>query len=208
MRGFLGSISFVESSFRLKHRRRSVHLLGYFPHSDPGEEFRRWIISLQATRYARNEKLVEKLQSKGVRISIEEVHARGGRLAGRPHFAAILIEKGYAVSVDHAFAKYLGESGECYISRQEPSLVEGIQRIILAGGLPALAHPSRISPSRSEIEEWVSETRILGLGALEVYHSDHSSKEIPFYEALARYHSLAITGCVPQERLPNNGRQL
>src|SRR6202022_2799432 len=81
-----------------KHRGRSVHLLGYFLRRGPTQEFRSWIAGLQASRHVRNEELVKKLQSKGCRISLEEVQERGGTLPGRPHFAAILVEKGHVES--------------------------------------------------------------------------------------------------------------
>ena len=86
-----------------KHRGRSVHLLGYFLNQEPSEEFRTWIAELQAWRHLRNQQLGEKLQSKGCRITLEEVYQRGGTLPGRPHLADILLEKRQVVWIQQAF---------------------------------------------------------------------------------------------------------
>src|ERR1700689_2584255 len=48
-----------------KFHGRSVHLLGYFLRGQPRQEFRDWILDLQASRHLRNELLVENLQAKG-----------------------------------------------------------------------------------------------------------------------------------------------
>ena len=173
---------------------RSVHLLGYFLHGEPGDEFRQWIAGLQVSRYARNQRLVDKLQQQGLRITLEEVQERARTLPGRPHFAATLVEKGYVSSIQQAFDDYLSETGACFVSREEPTLAEGIRRIDAAGGLPSLPHPGRVSKDPQVITACVGEMLELGLVGIEVYHSDHSPADIEFYTWLASRHSLAITG--------------
>lgn len=176
------------------YRGRSVHLLGYFLNSEPTDEFRQWIVSLQISRHRRNQRLVARLQSMGFDITLEEVMMRGKKLPGRPHFAAILVEKGYVMSTQEAFDRYLDEAGACYVSRDEPSLAEGIRRIADAGGLPSLPHPSRLTRDPMLIEQHVRHMREIGLRAIEVYHSDHSVEETSLYASLAQRFSLAITG--------------
>src|ERR1700685_1077630 len=128
-----------------KYGRQSVHLLGYFLHDGPTEEFRAWITALQRSRHSRNQQLVDLLRSKGFEITLEEVYRRGGNLPGRPHFAAILVEKGYVPTVQGAFDDYLDASASCYVQRDEPAFAEGVERIAAARGLPSLAHPGRVS---------------------------------------------------------------
>jgi hypothetical protein len=177
-----------------RYQNRSVHLLAYFVNGTPPEAFREWIISLQADRHLRNRKLVAKLQSMGFEITLEEVAQRGKKLPGRPHFAAILVEKKYATSIQNAFDEYLDEAGACFVPRDEPSFEEATTRIVAAGGLPALAHPGRISRDPLAIADQVREMRSVGLQAIEVYHSDHSPAEVALYSSLAGRFSLAITG--------------
>jgi predicted metal-dependent phosphoesterase TrpH len=117
---------------------------------------------------------------------------------GRPHFAAVMVAKGYAASIQQAFDEYLGENGSCYVAREDLTLAEGIGRILAGGGLPSLAHPCRISgpiSGRVEfLEQLVGEMRIVGLRAIEVFHSDHSPEQTSLYLSLARRYALAVTG--------------
>jgi hypothetical protein len=177
-----------------KHRGRSVHLLGYFLHQGPNQEFRSWIAELQASRHLRNRQLVEKLQTKGCRITLEELRQRGGTLPGRPHLAAILVEKGHVESIQQAFDEYLDDSAECFVPRNEPTFAEGVSRIAAGGGVSSLPHPCRVSRDHEVLSDCVREMRDLGLMALEVYHSDHSKGEVAFYETLASRLSLAVSG--------------
>jgi predicted metal-dependent phosphoesterase TrpH len=173
---------------------RSVHLLGYFLGSGPSEDFRRWILALQDSRHLRNRQLVERLQSQGIEITLEEVYERGRKLPGRPHFAALLLEKGYVSSLQQAFDKYLDEAASCYIARQEPTLAEGVERIAAGGGLASLAHPLRLSRDTQTLEEHAAEMCGMGLRGIEAYHSDHSASDIFLFESIAERLGLAVTG--------------
>ncbi len=176
-----------------KYGRQSVHLLGYFLNQGPSQEFRAWITALQRSRHLRNQQLVDLLRSKGFEITLEEVYRRGGNLPGRPHFAGILVEKGYVPTLQKAFDDYLDASASCYVQREEPAFAEGVQRIAAAGGLPSLAHPGRVS-REPILKEIVRDMRAMGLQGIEVYHSDHTSQDVECYQSLAQQFSLAVTG--------------
>jgi 3',5'-nucleoside bisphosphate phosphatase len=172
-----------------------VHLLGYFLDGAPGAGFRQWLDELQKTRHDRNRHLVERLQSLGVAITMDEVRPFGRRLPGRPHFARLLVEKGYARTIEEAFKQFLGEFARAYVARESPEPAEGIRRVIEAGGTPCLAHPKRLARMGAKkkaqaIEEMVG----AGLRAVEVYHSEHTRRDIERYTELAQRYSLAITG--------------
>ncbi len=176
-------------------RAWSVHILGYFLHEPPAQEFRDWLSELLRTRRERNAKLVDKLQSMGVSITLEEVQALGRTLTGRPHFAQLLVRKGYVANTDEAFRKYLGESAPGFVQRDSPHTAAAVQQIERAGGLPVLAHPVRLGIRDHEREaKFITELRDNGLLGLEVYHSDHSPSDMERYLALARKLGLAISG--------------
>jgi predicted metal-dependent phosphoesterase TrpH len=177
-----------------KYRGRSVHLLAYFLKQEPALEFRNWVATLQGSRDRRNLDLVERLHERGVDISIEEVSRRAGKIVGRPHFAAAIVEKGYVSSVQEAFDEYLDESGACFVARDEPAFEVAIAQILAAGGLPVLPHPGRVAAIYSVLEEDVTRMRDAGLGGIEVYHSDHSPSDRAFYAELAGRLGLAVTG--------------
>ncbi len=123
---------------------RSVHLLAYFPHGDPGNEFRDWVLTLNHQRRQRNLLLAEKLRTAGFPIDFDELSRGAGPRICRPHFAAAMVEKGYVASRQEAFDRFLGESGSCFVPREEPNFVEAVLKIRLARGVSVLAHPARI----------------------------------------------------------------
>jgi predicted metal-dependent phosphoesterase TrpH len=173
----------------------SVHLLGYFPQADPGPEFRAWLTSLLSSRRERNGSLIVRLRSLGIDITLEEVEREGRSLTGRPHFARVLVAKGHARDLQHAFDEYLGESARTYVQRQEVPIPEAIERIRNAGGIAAMAHPARVAKNHWEtLNLWVGELAALGMQAIEVHHSDHSPEGIAFYSSLAHRYNLAMTG--------------
>ena len=173
----------------------SVHLLGYFldPLVDPDgfDVFRTWIGELQASRRDRNVRLIARLRELGVDITLEEVQARGGGMTGRPHFAQLLIEKGYVSNMQQAFDDYLDESAKGYVTRNEPQFAEAVQHIRKAGGIASLAHPIRL---REDLAAILPELCAAGLNAIEVYHSDHSPEQTAVYLQLAVQHGLLVTG--------------
>jgi 3',5'-nucleoside bisphosphate phosphatase len=178
-----------------RERTWSIHLLGYFLHEPPSLTFREWLFDLLESRRERNAKLVKKLQSMSVDIELGEVEAVGRTLTGRPHFARVLMNKGYVSSAEEAFRKYLGESAPGFVHRDSPHTVMGIQQIEAAGGLPVLAHPVRLGvrDPRQE-EDLISELRDAGLRGIEVYHSDHRPADVERYAAIAKKFGLAVSG--------------
>lgn len=178
---------------------RSVHLLGYFPNQPPTAEFREWLLALQSSRRDRNRRLIERLRSLGLDITLEEVEAKGRSMTGRPHFARVLVEKGYVTTLDQAFDEYLDESAKGYVQRREVPMDEGIQRVVAGGGVPSLAHPIRVgrrgsNQGNDELDRWVQEMRDMGLRAIEVFHSDHDREHVERYLDMARRFDLGITG--------------
>jgi len=186
----------IELSTRLSaERTRDVHLLGYFLHRPPAREFCDWLGGLQAGRRDRNRRLVARLQARGVEIELEEVERMGRSLTGRPHFARVLVHKGYAANSEEAFQKYLDESAPSFVERHAPPVTEGIRRVAEGGGLPVLAHPIRLGIRDPAAEEaLIGELRDAGLRGLEAYHSDHRPWDAERYAAVARKLGLAVTG--------------
>jgi predicted metal-dependent phosphoesterase TrpH len=186
----------IELSTRLAgYGEFSLHLLGYFLHRPPSSIFCSWLSQVLADRRDRNVRLIERLQSMGVDIELAEVESAGRSLTGRPHFARILVQKGYARNSEDAFRKYLGEKAPGYVERHGPATVAGIQQIVAAGGLAVVAHPVRLGVRDPEAEQtMIRELCEAGLGGIEVYHSDHRPKDVERYERLAKKLDLAVTG--------------
>jgi predicted metal-dependent phosphoesterase TrpH len=178
-----------------RYQGQSVHLLGYFPVKQPSSEFRGWLDYMLAMRRDRNQRLIAKLQSLGVDITLAEVEAVGRSLTGRPHFARILVEKGYAKDIQNAFDLYLDESARAFVQRQEALMEEALDRIRGSGGVASLAHPVRVAKNNWEkLAEYVEDLAGKGMQAIEAYHSDHSPESVAYYQFLANRFQLGITG--------------
>ncbi len=173
---------------------RSAHLLGYFPWQEPSAAFIRWLDSERDERRNRNHLLAEALRKRGVAITLNEIEDRGRSLAGRTHFAQILVEKGYARNFDDAFRRYLGEGAPSYVERQSQSTEEAVERVQSAGGIAVIAHPVRLSIDRDLEPIILSSLKDAGLGGLEVYHSDHTPELQAHYHQLAQELGLLPTG--------------
>lgn len=178
-----------------KYEGKTIHLLGYFPQAEPTETFGAWLLELQEKRRDRNRRLADNLRKIGVDITLSEVEAIGKTQAGRPHFASILLKKGYVKTMQEAFDRYLAENGRAYTEREEVPLETGIRRMREAGGIPVMAHPVRMG-RRTHAEEvaWVEAAAEMGMLGLEVRHSDHEAAAVARYGALAERLGLLMTG--------------
>ena len=180
----------IELSTKL--HSQSVHLLGYFLAEDHGmTDFRDWVLDMQASRRDRNIRLVARLQELGFNITLEEAESRGRGMTGRPHFAQLMVEKGYVSNLQQAFDQYLDESAIGYVFRREPQFAEGVERIRNAGGIASLAHPVRV---RGDIPSLIPELCNVGMNAIEAYHSDHTPRDTELFLGLAERHGLLVTG--------------
>ena len=174
---------------------KTVHLLGYFVQGPPPASFREWLDGLMESRMDRNRRLVERLQAIGLPITLQEVVEEGRSLAGRPHFARVLMRKGIVSSMTEAFDRFLGEDAPSYVERESVSITEAIERLAAAGGLSVLAHPIRLGmhnlAAEAQTIAWLAEN---GLRGIEAYHSDQSELDRLRYSMLAQRHQLLITG--------------
>jgi predicted metal-dependent phosphoesterase TrpH len=177
-----------------RYHGRSVHLLAYFTKA-PGAGFVSWLQGVVEARRDRNRRLIEKLNRMGVGITLAEVEALGRTLAGRPHFARLLVEKGYAASRDKAFSDFIGETGRAFVERDAPELGDTIRLVNEAGALASLAHPIRLGRRDfDEEEKTLAAMRREGLPAIEVFHSDHSPEDAGRYLRIAAKYGFRATG--------------
>jgi predicted metal-dependent phosphoesterase TrpH len=173
----------------------SIHLLAYFIGQQPTADFLSWLDQMKQTRRDRNRRLIDKLKEFGIELNLEEVERKGRSLTGRPHFARVMVEKGYVPDMEAAFREYLDESAPAYVERQDPPLNVSIERVREAGGIPSLAHPVRIFHNDYDrVDALIREMIPHGLTAIEAYHSDHKPADINHYLDVAARCQLAITG--------------
>jgi len=177
-------------------RPGSMHMLGYFVDYND-EKFRDTLEELKQHRRNRNPRIVTKLQELGMDITMEEVQAKAGgpdAQVGRPHFAAVLIEKGYATTTQEVFDKYLARGRPGYAEKRRLTPKESIDLIHAAGGLAVLAHPFSLERDEPQLRQLIAELTEAGLDGLEVHYSKHDQEETRLYLDLAQEFDLAVTG--------------
>lgn len=169
---------------------KDVHVLGYcFNYKDA-----QWIEHLkiiQNYRIERMKRMIEKLRGLGIKnIELEEVCSLAKSSAvGRPHLAAVLVEKGIVTDRQTAFNKYLADSGAAYVPKYKQTPQDAIQWIQSLGGVAVLAHPAL-----TQVDQLIPSLVEAGLKGLEVYYANTPNPIIRFYEGLAKKYNLLMTG--------------
>ncbi|MDO8686157.1 MAG: PHP domain-containing protein [Clostridiales bacterium] len=171
-----------------------MHILGYFRRENCSR-IEDVAARLVEYRNERNPKIILKLNELGLDISMDEVkRASGGEIVGRPHFAMVLKEKGYAASLKEAFEVFLGTRGLAYFKKEKLTPEEGIMEIKKADGVAILAHPGLLGIGRESMDEFVGHLVEWGLGGIEVYYPEHDEELTQYLERLAVRLGIIATG--------------
>ncbi|HEY4485346.1 MAG TPA: PHP domain-containing protein [Nitrospiria bacterium] len=173
----------------------TMHVLGFFV-DRADSKFQEGLERLQQARRDRNPRIVRNLQALGLDITYEEVvAASGGGQVGRPHFAKVLIQKGYASTNQNAFERYLKKGAPGYEEKFRFSPQEALELIHQAGGVAVLAHPFTLFREGAEnLDAVLAELSRFELDGMEVYYSTYSYDQIRSYRSLAEKHGLLFSG--------------
>lgn len=134
--------------------------------------------------------IIDYLAEQGIEISFNEVHAEADfGIIGRPHFARLLIKKGWVSSMNEAFFRYLSDKHVGSLMPAYPSLEEVLQITKNSNIVAALAHPG----TRFSLQE-LEKFKEHGLRGIEVLHPSHSLHIQAYLEDLALRLGLIITG--------------
>ncbi len=127
---------------------QTIHVLGYgFDLRSPS--LLKVIEETQQKRRERNRLILERLAKNKIVLSEEElwefVQKKTKRVAhqviGRPHIAALMVEKGYVPTLQMAFELYLKDGAPGYVSGFRLTPMDVIHAIHQAEGKAVLAHP-------------------------------------------------------------------
>ena len=165
-----------------------VHLLAM--HVSRFEALEQRLSELRAMRYARGQRIVEKLNELGIPITFDEVlEQSAGGAVGRPHIARVLIARGVVHDFRDAFSRYLGGSGAAFVPKDKLSIVDAISIAHDAGGLAIWAHPGDAG-RRERLEPLVA----AGLDGVEIRHPGHSRDDMKRLDALCKFFDLVPSG--------------
>jgi predicted metal-dependent phosphoesterase TrpH len=170
------------------------HMLGYFlDHADPALALA--LSELREGRDDRNVLILRKLAGLGMTVSMEEVlsHAKGESV-GRPAIAQVLVDKGYAATVEQVFDRWLGHGKSAYADRVRLTPEDAIALIRRGKGLAVVAHPQFLRLPGRELEELFRRLAHAGLSGVEVHYFSHSEGETVTYANMASRTGLLPTG--------------
>lgn len=181
----------IEMSAREYH---TFHILGYcfsLEDSPLAKKSRK----LQGGRNDRALRIIKYLQERSMPIELEEVrNAADGGVIGRPHFARLMLDKGYISSYREAFDRYLDTDEYHAEVEDKPPVSECMDAIKSSGGTVSLAHPYQIGLDNDALDMLVRRLVDMGLDAIECYYPKHTLQQTAFYLELAKKYDLHITG--------------
>ena len=171
-----------------------VHILGLWIPDQP-EPLLRTFAWLNRKRAARNKRIVEKLRSLGVDITMDEVlQEANGATVGRPHMARLLMKKGVVHTMRDAFHTWLGYGGKAYEPRQVLSPHRAVRLLEGIGATVCLAHPFLQGYPQAWLHNLVLDLADKGLSAMEVWHSSHTPPQMKMAMEWADEIGLAPSG--------------
>jgi predicted metal-dependent phosphoesterase TrpH len=162
----------------------AMHLVVLFVEPRPGPLQDR-IGELQAGREQRNYRIVDRLRQLGIDISMEEVQRESPvGVVGRPHFAAVLVQKGVVTDIPEAFNEYLGNRAPAYVPRPRLEPEEAIGLARASGGVPILSHPHTLGHTAAgEFSATYRRLTEAGLVGIDAYYGEYPPEQ---REELAR----------------------
>lgn len=188
-------ITFVPGiEINIKWPTGEFHLLG-LALKTVSDSLRYIIHFLEEGRLRRNEEMTAKLREAGVDITLEEVRRQfDTKEIGRPHFAQVIMEKGYVKTRQQAFDKYFAKGRPCFVERDGADLYSAVKAIKDSGGIPVMAHPLSIFVSWGKLPDRLAEIQKSGIMGLEAWHPGARISEAERLEALAHQMGLVATG--------------
>lgn len=179
----------------LNFDKGGMHLVVLWLQPGPGP-LQDHLSGLQEGRSGRNTRIVERLTDLAMPLTIEEVHEEaGGGSVGRPHIAAVMVEKGYVPDIKTAFDEWLGNHKPAYVDRPRIDAERAIGLARESGAVPVLAHPHTLGISRAaEMADLLDRLVSYGLIGLEAIYPSYYRHEREGYSDLARRFGLVPSG--------------
>ncbi len=143
---------------------QEVHVLGYT--LDQGNSsLARHLERVQGRRAERARRILERLESRNVRIPLDELDLIPQNMTvGRVFIARLLVNHGYVRTISEAFDRYIGNYGSAFVPYELTDAREVVALIRECRGISVLAHPSL-----QELESQGPLLREAGLEGVEAY---------------------------------------
>lgn len=193
-KGLVTAVPGVE--FSASFQNTEVHILGLFV-DYKSESLSKMLFEIRENRKKRNLLIIEKLRALNYEINYDELMATAGNDCniGRPHFARILIEKGYFTTVQEVFDKCLKRGATAFCSRVLPKPREAIDEIHKAGGLAFWAHPVfRRDDEKHYVRKAVKRLISMGIDGIEAFYTSYTPEQHKLIYDTAIENNLLVCG--------------
>ncbi len=173
------------------HQNREIHVLGYFVDLE-SMDLRAYTARAADRRRRRMQEMLRLLGESGIEVSLRDVEEAAGpdRVnIGRPHLARVLVQRGHASSVHHAFATLIGDQHAAFVPTGLLSPVEAVDLVEAAGGIAIWAHPPG-----DLVDALLPVLLDRGLRGLEVYRPSSSRHDVLRLEDICRSRNLLVSG--------------
>lgn len=194
--GFLTGVEISAERPGFLPGKGSCHILGYRIDLE-NRALNQTLERLQSARRDRNPLILKRLQAIGFDLSMEEIKQAAGPngQVGRPHFAQVMLNKGYVPSFNAAFDDYLATGKPAYVDKYRVEASRAIALIREAGGIPVLAHPALLGTPGGRLEDSTIRSLMeMGLMGIEAYYTGHTAAQQDYYLDLAQRFGLLVTG--------------
>lgn len=166
----------------------NVHILGYgFNLKDAG--IRALCERHVLRRERRNACILDKLRLKKMPLDEGVLRAKSHGTIGRPHIAALMVEKGYVKSLREAFDSYIGDGKSCFDPGEPVSSEETIAVIHQAGGKAFIAHP-QLFKQQDKVRDLLN----LPFDGIECYYARFNLEREDKWLKIARLKGWLISG--------------
>lgn len=183
----IGLLLGIGAEFSSTYRGISVHILAYDFPCDHTE-----IASLcsrhRERRALRNTNILQKLRKFGFVIEPSELPSLHDAV-GRPHIAALMVQKGYVASNKEAFDRYIGDTCPCFDAEHTISTEETLEIIHKAKGKAFIAHPHLLKHAKKR-----KEILSLPFDGIECYYARFARDQAERFINVAKSKNWLISG--------------
>lgn len=152
---------------------KGMHLLVYW--LVPGSPLADRLEDIRRGRATRNVEMVEALVDLGIDITLAELEEEAGDgVVGRPHFAALLVRKGAATSIQDAFDAYLAAGRPAYRPRVRLEAGEAMRLARDSNALPVIAHPHTLADDEDGFTRLFPLFKDLGAVGIECFYVEYA----------------------------------
>lgn len=179
---------------------KDLHILGY-GYDYACEELRTALLNILLNRARRNDRMMAALNKKGFGITLDDIgRINEGRFVGKPTFARILVQKGFALTQQAVFNTIFRDEDIRSIQKVTLESKEVIDLIHKASGVAVLAHPMEQRNLGESFEDFLPRLYNMldrfvsyGVDGIECYHPSASEKQAKLLREYAEAHGLIIT---------------